>query len=331
MSYRRLAKEIIARCLLWSGILRILRWLLWRNRVLIVVYHDPKPEILDSHLRYLLRIAKPISLSEIYRNSGADPRVVITIDDGHVGNRRLLEVFRTHGIRPTIFLCSCIAGTRRQFWWRHSNVVAGNVEYLKRLRNADRLLKLLTFGFRQDAEMDAPAALSAQDIERMKASVDFQSHGRFHPILTRCDDRECEIEIMQSRHEIQELVGRECLHFAFPNGNYDEREIAILKSAGYRTARTLDVGWNDANTDPFRLKAVPVSDDSSLAWFAVQVSLIPGYFRYLLRGSFIGRSPQFQRERGWLANEEKDVDVLNVNSGNAAQEWRTNLRRGGTL
>src|SRR5262249_15642675 len=152
------------------------------------------------------------------------------------------------------------------------------------------LVKLLTFGFRQDAEMDAPAALSAQDIEWMKASVDFQSHGRFHPILTRCDDRECEIEIMQSRLEIQELVARACLHFAFPNGNYGEREITILKSAGYRTARTLDVGWNDADTDPFRLKAVPVSDDSSLAWFAVQISLIPAYFRYLLRGSFFGRS-----------------------------------------
>src|SRR5215471_12702869 len=105
MSSRRLAKEIVARCLLWSGVIRILRRLLWRNRVLIVVYHDPKPEILDSHLTYLLRIAKPISLSEIYRSSGADPRVVITIDDGHVGNRRLLEVFRTHGIHPTIFLC----------------------------------------------------------------------------------------------------------------------------------------------------------------------------------------------------------------------------------
>jgi peptidoglycan/xylan/chitin deacetylase (PgdA/CDA1 family) len=292
-SYRRLIKEIVARCLLWSGIGRAIRLLLWRDRVLILVYHDPKPEIMDLHLTYLRRIAEPISLSDLDRSSNSRPRVVITIDDGHVGNRRLLEVFAAHGVRPTIFLCSCIVDTHRQFWWRHSSAVAEQVEHFKRLPNTERLSKLSAFGFRQDAECDSPAALSDQDIERMKPSVDFQSHGRFHPILTCCDDKECEIEIAQSRHEIEKLVDRDCLHFAYPNGNYGEREIAILKAAGYRTARTLDVGWNDADTDRFRLKGVPVSDDSSWAWFAVQISLIPAYFRYLRHGSFFGRSPQF--------------------------------------
>jgi peptidoglycan/xylan/chitin deacetylase (PgdA/CDA1 family) len=293
MSYRQLTKEIIARCLLWSGIVRALRWLLWRDRILILVYHDPKPEILDLHLAYLRKIAEPIRLSDLYRNPNGSPRVIITIDDGHVGNGRLLEVFKAHGIRPTIFLCSCIVGTRRQFWWRHPNAVGKHVEKLKRLRNTERLSKLLALGFQQHVEIDQASALSANDIERMNASVDFQSHGRFHPILTCCDEKECEVEIVQSRMEIERLVGHDCIHFAFPNGNYGEREIAILKSAGYQTARTLDIGWNDADADPFRLKAVPVSDDSSCAWFAVQISLLPAYFRYLWRGSFFGRSPQF--------------------------------------
>jgi peptidoglycan/xylan/chitin deacetylase (PgdA/CDA1 family) len=293
MSYRRLTRELVARCLLWSGIVAAIRLLLWRDRVLILVYHDPKPDVVDVHMTYLRRIAEPTTLSDLHRSSNGRPRVVITIDDGHIGNSRLHEVFEAHDIRPTIFLCSCIVGTHRHFWWRHSNAASKHVEYLKRLRNRERLSKLSALGFRQDAELDAPMALSRRDIEHMKPSVDFQSHGRFHPILTRCDDKECELEIVQSRHEIEMLVGRECLHFAYPNGNYGEREIAFLKLAGYQTARTLDVGWNDADTDPFRLKAVPVSDDSSCAWFAVQVSLIPRYFRYLRRGSFFGRSPQF--------------------------------------
>jgi peptidoglycan/xylan/chitin deacetylase (PgdA/CDA1 family) len=265
---------------------------------LILVYHDPKPEVVNAHLAYLRKIAEPISLSDLYCRSNARPRVVITIDDGHVGNRELIEVFRAHGIRPTIFLCSRIVGTRRQFWWLHSKAVAEHVGQFKRLRNTERLSKLAELGFRQDAEIDAPAALSMQDIERMKAFVDFQSHGRFHPILTRCDDEECEIEIKQSKREIEELVARDCLHFAFPNGDYGEREIAILRSAGYRTARTLDVGWNDAHSDPFRLKAVAVSDDSSCAWFAVQISLIPAYFRHLRRKGLSGRSPQLGAQVG---------------------------------
>ena len=300
----KVAKEIVARCLLWSGIVRAIRSLLWRDRVLILVYHDPKPEVVNSHLAYLREIAEPISLSDLYCRSNGRPRVIITIDDGHVGNRELIKVFLAHGIRPTIFLCSCIVGTRRQFWWRHSEVVARRVEQLKRLPNTERLSKLAELGFRQHAEIDAPAALSTQDIGRMNAFVDFQSHGRFHPILTRCDDEECEIEVTQSRREIEKLVARDCLHFAFPNGDYGEREIAILRSAGYQTARTLDVGWNDAHSDPFRLKAVAVSDDSSRVWFAIQVSLIPAYFRHLRRGSLFGPlSSAFRVGRESVAGE----------------------------
>jgi len=274
-----------------------MRWLLWRDRVLILVYHDPKPELMDLHLKYICKIAEPIRLVDFRQPSRGRPRVVITIDDGHIGNRRLLDVFQKHNVCPTIFLCSCIVGTHRQFWWRHSNQVANQAERLKRMTNTERLSELAILGFRQDAERDIAVALSAQDVQQMRPFVDFQSHGRFHPILTCCDDEECEVEIVQSRGEIMRLVGGDCRHFAFPNGNYGEREITLLKSAGYLAARTLDLGWNDHRTDPFRLKAVPVSDDSSCSWLAVQMSMLPTYLRYMLHGSFGGRFPQFRCAR----------------------------------
>ena len=293
-SYRQLAREIIARCLLWSGVIRVMRVLLWRDRVLILVYHDPKPDVLKSHLRYLCRIADPVGLRDLHKTSNGRPRVVITIDDGHAGNAALLEVFAAYGIRPTIYLCSCIAGTRRQFWWQHGPLGAKGVERLKRLRNVERLSELRAFGFSQDDEHDPPAALSRSDIGCMQGRVDFQSHGRFHPILTCCDDEECRREIAQSRREVERLAGNECRHFAYPNGNYGAREVAVLRCAGYRTARTLDLGWNGPGCDPFRLKAVAVSDDSSIPWFALQVSLLPAYARYLRHGSLFGRAPQFR-------------------------------------
>jgi peptidoglycan/xylan/chitin deacetylase (PgdA/CDA1 family) len=289
-----LAKEIFARCLLWSGAVRAIRSLLWRDRVLILVYHDPKPEALDVHLRYLLTIAEPIELADVHRPSRGRPRVVVTIDDGHVGNGKLVDVFKAHGVRPTIYLCSRIAGSRRQFWWHHPRLSARRVEQLKRMGNAQRLAELAALEFQQDAEVGTAAALSARAIARMQPFVEFQSHGRFHPILTRCDNGECDAEIAQSRSEVETLVGRPCRHFAYPNGNYGEREIAVLKSAGYQSARTLDVGWNEEGSDPFRLKAVVVSDDSSRAWFAVQISGIPAYVRHLRGGSLFGRMPQFE-------------------------------------
>ncbi|WP_338861484.1 polysaccharide deacetylase family protein [Mycetohabitans rhizoxinica] len=140
----------------------------------------------------------------------------------------------------------------------------------------------------------APTGLSVRQVKQMRARVDFQSHKRFHPILTRCDDVECEQEITGSRRDIERLPGRPCAHFAYPNGNYGEREIRLLRAAGCRTARTCDVGWSDDATDPFRLRAIDIHDDSSLAWFIAQLTGIPLLLRYAWHGGgWRGRKPQF--------------------------------------
>jgi peptidoglycan/xylan/chitin deacetylase (PgdA/CDA1 family) len=293
VNLRRVFKEWLARFLLWSGVLALLRLLIWRDRVLVLVYHNPQPEVMSSHLSYLCKIAEPIMLSELNSPSDGRPRFVITIDDGHAGNRNLVDVFRQYGVVPTIFVCSQIVGTKRQFWWQFSAEIAKQCEELKRRRNRDRLVDLAALGYRQEAEVEPAAALSLEDIESMKAYCEFQSHGRFHPILTCCDDDECEAEIAQSRKEIQQLTANACSYFAFPNGNYGEREIRLLRSAGYLAARTLDLGFNDANSDPFRLKAVAVPDDCSAQWLSVHLTMVAAYVRHLQQGSWSGRSPQF--------------------------------------
>ncbi|CBW76515.1 unnamed protein product (plasmid) [Mycetohabitans rhizoxinica HKI 454] len=90
------------------------------------------------------------------------------------------------------------------------------------------------------------------------------------------------------------MTGRPCVHFAYPNGNYGEREIRLLRAAGYRTARTCDVGWNDDATDPFRLRAIDIHDDSSLAWFIAKLRGIPLLLRYAWHGGgWRGRKLQF--------------------------------------
>jgi peptidoglycan/xylan/chitin deacetylase (PgdA/CDA1 family) len=293
MNLKRVLKEWLARCLSWSGVLALLRLLIWRDRILVLVYHNPRPEVMSSHLSYLCKIAKPIRLSELNSPSEGQPRFVITIDDGHAGNRYLVDVFRRYGVVPTIFVCSQIVGTKRQFWWQFSAEIAKQCEGLKRRTNRDRLAALSALGYHQEAEVEPAAALSLEDIESMKPYCEFQSHGRFHPILTCCDDDECAAEIAQSRKEIQQLTAHVCSYFAFPNGNYGEREIQLLRSAGYLAARTLDLGFNDANGDPFRLKAVSVSDDCSARWLPVHITMAAAYFRHLQQGSWSGRSPQF--------------------------------------
>jgi peptidoglycan/xylan/chitin deacetylase (PgdA/CDA1 family) len=292
MEMKKVVRELLARALIWSGLCALTRRLLWRDRIAILLYHDPGPEALDRHLSYLARFCHFIALSEIDSPSTGKPRVVITLDDGYAGNAKLLPIFIKYDVRPTIFACSGVIGTRRQFWMHHEATRLLGVERLKRLPNEQRLARLTEHGFSVLGE-GPTQALCDNEIAAMKPWVDFQAHTRFHPTLTCCTDAESESEIASSRHEIEEKIGEPCAHFAYPNGNYGPREVQFLKAAGYQTARTCDVGWNDETTDRYRLKGMPIDDNASVAWLAAKLTGIPLFMRYVLGGSFNGKMPQF--------------------------------------
>jgi peptidoglycan/xylan/chitin deacetylase (PgdA/CDA1 family) len=253
-----------------------------RGKVGILVYHNPTPALVEAHLRYLARRASFITLDRLVDAlegsvpwESLPPRsLVVTIDDGHAANRELVEVFRRYGVRPTIFACSQIVGTRRRYWWTVAGIDKG---LLQTVDNETRLALLASeFGYLQDVDdRDERQALSLDEVGWMKAHVDFESHTRFHPILPACSDEECLVEIERSREEIAALTGRDARHFAYPNGRYGPREVAFLRRAGYRSARTIELGWNDRDADPYALKMIGVPDDASIDLLATQLCDIP--------------------------------------------------------
>ena len=105
--------------------------------------------------------------------------------------------------------------------------------------------------------------------------VDFQPHTQFHPILPRCTEMECKQEVLGSKADLEKFLGVECSHFSYPNGDYTEREIEIVKAGGFRSARTTDIGWNTPHTSPYRLKTVPITDDAGLTRFRAELTTIP--------------------------------------------------------
>ena len=100
---------------------------------------------------------------------------------------------------------------------------------------------------------------------------------------------QCLMEIQESKTDVEKITDKKCLHFAYPAGYYSNREVEIVEKSGYYSARTIDVGWNDCNTDPYRLKITGVTDDASINMLVAQLSGISMYLRYLWRGSFKGK------------------------------------------
>ena len=307
-------KEILAILIRLSGIPLFVREVLCQKQATVLMYHDPKPETFAKHLAYLSKHYRFISLDHlveaIYSSDASKlpPKsVVITIDDGHAGNFHLLPLFRKYNLRPTLFVCSQIVGTTRRFWFMADPLKRDKAarERLKRLPHAERLARLkMAYGFDPKQAQAQRQALGTQELGEMAADVDFQAHTRFHPILTTCDDATCEREISGCRNDLEGILGQKPTHFCFPNGDYTAREIAMVKKAGYRSARTSDAGWNDINSDPYRLKAMDISDDASINRLVAQMCGAFQFLKYALRGRFDSTHPTITSDHNVGVNHE---------------------------
>ncbi len=260
----------------------------WKQQevVTIIMFHDPSPVAMERALIYLSEHYSIISLGTYLearsRNTVHElPRysLVITFDDGHIGNYDLLPLFERFRVPVTIFLCSAIVATNRHFWF----LCSGNrkaTHSMKTLTNPRRLQRLAALGFEEDREYSYPQALTANQVRGLKPYIDFQAHTRFHPILTRCSDDRAREEIIGGKIELAEKLGIHARVLAYPNGDHSARSVYLAKEGGYAGAVTVESGYNDAHTDIFRLRRLDLNDTEDVHEIAAKSS---GLWQYLTR------------------------------------------------
>ncbi len=272
----------------------VFREILFRHRVTIIVYHNPTPEVFADHLAYLSRRFNIIPLERLIialeQNTWSQlpPKsLVITFDDGHQGNFALLEMISKTVTPVTIYACAGLVNTYRHYWFLD---FAAEAQQLKQLPQQLRLQQVAAAGYQPEKEFAERQALSKAEMEMMQThGVDFQCHTSLHPILTTCTDAESWQEINQARQDLAALLQLPVTHFAYPNGDYSQREIAYLQQAGYRSARTIDAGWNGPQTNPYALKGMVISDDATVNEMVAQLCGLFPFLRYLRQGSWNGK------------------------------------------
>jgi len=295
---KKLIKEITGFLFRFSGIFFLIREVFYRKKVTIIVYHNPQPQIFKRHIEYLAKKYNFISLGRLVEAidskdwSDIPPKgLVVTIDDGYRENYRLLEIFKTDNIKPTIYLCSDIVNTNRKLWFRTGY---RNFQSLKKHDSQKRLEVLRdTTDYEPRKEYSTRQTLDLAELREMSPYVDFQSHSKFHPVLTTCPDQECQEEIGGSKENLEKLLNKKIEHYSYPNGDYSGREIELVKNSGYKSARTLDLGRNSIHSDSYRLRAMCVEDDASINVLSVQINGFFLYFKYLRHGSLRGKQPSF--------------------------------------
>lgn len=232
-----------------------------RKRVTIVVHHNPLPEDFEQIIAFYKKYFNIIPLSLMAkcvreRDASQLPEfpLIITLDDGRLDNAKLLPILEKHNITITIFLTAGIINTHRIFW-EDVDPELDRIP-LKKIPNNEResLLKQ-KYGFFKEKEYPRRVVLSLDEIRRMSSQVEWGAHSMFHPVLTSLTHKEAEFEIKGSKDKLEELLNQPVNFFAYPYGNYGEREINLCREAGYELARSIDVGLNGINTNPYALKA----------------------------------------------------------------------------
>ena len=281
--------------LVFSLLPLVIRETIQRNRVTILVYHNPSEATMLEHLRFLSTRYNIISLRrflEATRRNHLErlpPKsLVITFDDGYRTNRCLTDLFRRLETPATIFVCTGLVGTGR-FWFRHASAPE-----LMHVPDHERLRRLEADGFAADLDAAVPEALSRTEVEEMaRATFDFQSHTVSHPILPFCPAAKAEQEIVESKRSLEQDYGFDVVALAYPNGDYSDRECAIARAAGYECALTVDLGFNSRKSDMFRLKRIAIDDGDAKDELCVKACGLWGLLKRLIRKPTYGHvNPQ---------------------------------------
>ena len=137
---------------------------------------------------------------------GAKPKkpVILTFDDGYEDNHKnLLPLLKKHQARAVIYVLADPA-LKNNSW----DMVKG--------------------------EPEAPLMSDAEVLECHRSGlVEIGSHGLYHQHLPQLSDKEARQEIFESKRMLEALLGDEVVSFAYPYGDYGQRETELVSEAGY--------------------------------------------------------------------------------------------------
>jgi hypothetical protein len=102
---------------------------------------------------------------------------------------------------------------------------------------------------------------------------------------------------------LKERFGLSVVALAYPNGDYSERDMALVREAGYSCALTVDPGVNDVVTDLYALKRIYMPDDASIGELSVRAS---GIWDTLMR--MVGYHRAFGKQAAIESDGDKQTD-----------------------
>ncbi len=181
-----------------------------------------------------------ISLSDacngIFNGAALPSRpVVLTFDDGYKNfYEDAWPVLQKYGYPATVYLVSRLLG--KQAGWLDEGKQAPLME-----------------------------ATTIRDLQ--KEGITFGSHTQTHCRLSKLTEQEQRAEILDSKSELEDVLGEPVVDFCYPYGDYDLRSRDLVIQAGYSSALTCIRGAANTADNPFEIPRKAISYGDNLIGF----------------------------------------------------------------
>jgi peptidoglycan/xylan/chitin deacetylase (PgdA/CDA1 family) len=160
---------------------------------------------------------------------------------------------------------------------RYPSSVAGREAYLASVRRELGVPSFLT----EKEKADFPLTWPEVQIMEKSGLVSFGAHTMHHPMLTcLTDPLEVDYEVGECRSVLEKKLGHPVRTFAYPYGEFGERELRAARAAQYAWAVTTIHGFNTSQTDPHQLYRIVVGVHQH--WWVVAAKA-SGMWEFFLR------------------------------------------------
>jgi peptidoglycan/xylan/chitin deacetylase (PgdA/CDA1 family) len=263
----------------------------------------------ENHIQDLKNNFHFVSLQELFENTHHQSNLcAITFDDGWLDTYQLaFPILKKYNVPATVFIPVNYIGTDHKFWfqnfWDIANSAAKDghlseftnylssfltscnpsLGYEKNLERLLPLLKSIPADYLENFFIDAQNKFSTsttkertimnwKEVAEMEQNgISFGSHGLNHYILPGLSTEQKRKEIYESFDRLIKVIRNFSPYFCYPNGDWDNESLELVKSAGYAGAVTTRLGTITLSRNPFLINRIGLHDDISsttaLLWF----------------------------------------------------------------
>ena len=218
-----------------------------------------------------------LAMSVSQRKSGG-PYCALTFDDGWHDNYTVaLPILKKFSAPATIFICTSYVDTDRRYWWE---ALEECLEAYSKLSSKEQLdtrnalfstikdmpedtiitkktlipwckkhktetIKMFvdTFANKLNIQTQMINSLNSAEIREMqKNGCNFGSHTANHVILPVETEEVVRQELAESLEYLRSITGKREILFAYPNGEYSPRDVALIEETGFLASVTVRPG-----------------------------------------------------------------------------------------